>query len=308
MPANGFFTYDAGLVKDGCFFAGFMLAQGDLEDEADCLELGMDVEDGVEVCLRALGTMEWVFAKSDERQQTVNMVWEARKIREAKRRENQRALSRAVEEYELQQASHGDQSHYHPHHTRYVDDRSMYLSSRPLHSGGGGRPPPVGAQTLPVPRSMTHRPLLTPLTVAPTTNIRVHSAPSTACTDNGSWGTYTPPSTATTNRSSPGGRIVDSPPTSASLEYLPSMEPFKTDEVFYHVVPDLDTYGYSGSANTSSSDASLATATTQPMVSYSQHHDGYLDPSVFSTNSSVMSSPVDDGCSQFTEVCHEYYH
>jgi len=151
--------------------------------------------------------------------------------------------------------------------------------------------------------TVTVRPHLTPLTVAPT-NIRVHSAPSTACTDNGSWGTYTPPSTATTQRSSPGG-LVDSPPASASLDYLPSMQQFKNDEVFYHVVPDMDAYNFSGPPSTASSDA----AATQPMVSYSQHHhDGYLDPSVFSTNSSVINSPVDDGCSQFTDVCPEYYH
>lgn len=295
MPTNGFFTYDAGLVKEGCFFAGFMLAQGDLEDEGDCIELGMDVEDGVEVCLRALGTMEWVFAKSDERQETMTMVWEARKIRDAKRRENQRALTHPVGEYELQQASHGDQSQFH--HSRFMDDRSLYMQ-RQLHSNS--RPQPVGAQSLPIPRSMTHRPLLAPLTVAPA-SIRVHSAPSTACTDNGSWGTYTPPSTATTHRSSPGG-LTDSPPTSASLEYLPSMQQFKTDEVFYHVVPDLDTYVYSGSTSALSSDPSQ-----HPMVSYSQHHDGYFAPNVFSTNNSVVGSPVDDGCSQFTEVCQEFY-
>ena len=41
----------------------------------------MDIEDGVKVCLHALGIMEWVFSKSNEQPQTVRMVWEARKMR-----------------------------------------------------------------------------------------------------------------------------------------------------------------------------------------------------------------------------------
>jgi len=90
MPSNGFFTYDAGLVKDGCFFAGFMLAQGDFEDEGHSLELGMDVEDGVDICLHALGSLEWVFSKSDGRQQIVRMMWEARNMREAEHRMSRR--------------------------------------------------------------------------------------------------------------------------------------------------------------------------------------------------------------------------
>ena len=66
MPSDGFFAYDTGLVKDGGIFAGFMLAQGDFKEEGHSLELGMDIEDGVEVCLHAFGAIEWVFAKSDE--------------------------------------------------------------------------------------------------------------------------------------------------------------------------------------------------------------------------------------------------
>jgi hypothetical protein len=70
-----------------------MLAQGNFEEEGHSLELGMDVEDGVEVCLHALGAMEWVFSKSDERQQTIKMVWEARKMREAEHRRSRLRLN-----------------------------------------------------------------------------------------------------------------------------------------------------------------------------------------------------------------------
>ncbi|RPD66016.1 hypothetical protein L226DRAFT_454081 [Lentinus tigrinus ALCF2SS1-7] len=61
-----FFQYDAALVRDGCFFAGFLLAgeSGTKED--------------VEVCLTALSEMRWAFSKNDERQRTVRLVWDAR--------------------------------------------------------------------------------------------------------------------------------------------------------------------------------------------------------------------------------------
>ncbi|TBU32375.1 hypothetical protein BD309DRAFT_879221 [Dichomitus squalens] len=61
-----FFQYDAALVRDGCFFAGFLLAG----------ENG--TRDDVEVCLAALSEMKWAFSKNDERQRTVRLVWDAR--------------------------------------------------------------------------------------------------------------------------------------------------------------------------------------------------------------------------------------
>ncbi|OSD01630.1 hypothetical protein PYCCODRAFT_1369162 [Trametes coccinea BRFM310] len=61
-----FFQYDAALVRDGCFFAGFLLAgeNGTRED--------------VEICLRALSEMRWAFSKNDERERTVRLVWDGR--------------------------------------------------------------------------------------------------------------------------------------------------------------------------------------------------------------------------------------
>lgn len=295
-PSNGFFAYDAGLVKDGCFFAGFMLAQGDFEDEGHTLELGMDVEDGVEVCLRALGAMEWVFSKSDERQQTVRMVWETRKLREAENRRSRHAYAHG-DDYDVQRGSRDNRSPFH-HGSRYLDDRSSYMA-RPLHAG---RPRPSGAETLPVPPTLTHRPHLAPLSLA-STNLRVHSAPSTACTDTGSWPTYTPPGTASTNRSSPED-VYDSPPASA-LSYMSSLQHFRNDsEVFYHTVPDLDHYDFSGSTSTSSSDISLANP-LQSMTSFSEQHEGFLDPNVF--GGSVIGSPAEDGCPRYEQPCNGYY-
>ncbi|EIW60500.1 uncharacterized protein TRAVEDRAFT_165341 [Trametes versicolor FP-101664 SS1] len=59
-----FFQFDAALVRDGCFFAGFLLAS----------DAGTREE--VEICLRALSEMRWAFSKNDERQHTVGLVWE----------------------------------------------------------------------------------------------------------------------------------------------------------------------------------------------------------------------------------------
>ncbi|KAH9946221.1 uncharacterized protein BXZ73DRAFT_86390 [Epithele typhae] len=63
---SAFFQYDAALVRDGCFFAGFLLAgeSGSRED--------------VEVCITALSEMRWAFSKTEERQRTLRLVWESR--------------------------------------------------------------------------------------------------------------------------------------------------------------------------------------------------------------------------------------
>lgn len=62
-----FFEYDASLVRDGCFFAGFLLAGEGGSDE------------DVQTCLQALREMRWAFSKGEEREKTVRMIWESRK-------------------------------------------------------------------------------------------------------------------------------------------------------------------------------------------------------------------------------------
>jgi hypothetical protein len=62
-----FFEFDASLVRDGCFFAGFLLAGEGGSDE------------DVQTCLQALRQMRWAFSKGEEREKTIRMVWESRK-------------------------------------------------------------------------------------------------------------------------------------------------------------------------------------------------------------------------------------
>jgi hypothetical protein len=63
---TAFFQYDASLVRDGCFFAAFLLAK----------ESGTNEE--VEVCMQAMREMRWVFSKAEERVETVKMIWQTR--------------------------------------------------------------------------------------------------------------------------------------------------------------------------------------------------------------------------------------
>ncbi|EIN07736.1 hypothetical protein PUNSTDRAFT_126687 [Punctularia strigosozonata HHB-11173 SS5] len=69
-----FFAYDASLMRDGCFFAAFLLAS----DDSGAYAGGEDeLTADIEICLRALRAMRWGFSKSEEREGTVRMVWEA---------------------------------------------------------------------------------------------------------------------------------------------------------------------------------------------------------------------------------------
>lgn len=54
-------------MRDGCFFAGFLLAGEGGSDE------------DVQTCLQALRQMRWAFSKGEEREKTIWMVWESRK-------------------------------------------------------------------------------------------------------------------------------------------------------------------------------------------------------------------------------------
>ncbi|THG93549.1 hypothetical protein EW145_g8349, partial [Phellinidium pouzarii] len=71
---TSFFEYDASLVRDGCFYAGLLLAG----------ESGSEEE--VKTCLQALREMRWAFSKGEEREHTLRMVWEQRITAEGQRR------------------------------------------------------------------------------------------------------------------------------------------------------------------------------------------------------------------------------
>jgi hypothetical protein len=64
---TSFFQYDAFQIRDGVFFAGLLLANdgiGSMED--------------INLCVSALREMRWAYSKSEEREQSIRMVWQAK--------------------------------------------------------------------------------------------------------------------------------------------------------------------------------------------------------------------------------------
>ncbi|KAH6876473.1 hypothetical protein BKA70DRAFT_1128437 [Coprinopsis sp. MPI-PUGE-AT-0042] len=91
---SGIFSWDSGLVRDGCFYAGYLAAsteevvlepthdvQTSEQDERELSPSPLTADEGVMVCLAVLSSKRWLFSKSDEREETIRMIWEARKAK-----------------------------------------------------------------------------------------------------------------------------------------------------------------------------------------------------------------------------------
>ncbi|KAG9318282.1 hypothetical protein JVU11DRAFT_366 [Chiua virens] len=170
VPSN-FFTYDAGLICDGCFFAGMLLAQSDkLSSERDVQGWDADWEEGVMACLQALGEVRWVYSRSHEREKTLRAEWEARIERDTGRRQVQQSPT----SFSFKQS---------PGHSPCLNDIT------PL-------PCPTDANSKPRTLSLVSaggRPHLPPLSISLPSD---DSGPDTVLTDDGSWESYTPPPTS----------------------------------------------------------------------------------------------------------------
>ncbi|KAG1790981.1 uncharacterized protein HD556DRAFT_1241415 [Suillus plorans] len=291
VPSSGFFAHDAGLIRDGCYYAALLLAQGDVDQDADSdlkgddgLAWDADAEDGVDVCLRALGEIGWIYANSEEREKTVRMVWEARVIRDDERRRERNRQRDYLEDQRAQAYHSGQRS----------QDHSPYMINKPsLPASARGQ----GA----TPRSLSlvsaagqSRPHLPPLSVAFSP---AESSPNTAITDDGSgsWSTYTPPTTsssmtsnATTNRSvSPPDS--GSPHTLSSLKHLPPIQhSLKTEnDSFYN--GDLDPFSFSVDGTTGPGVVGGAHGWTSQYQHPVGPGSGYLDPSVIFTGADCQT-------------------
>lgn len=172
---SSFFAYDAGLIRDGCFFAGLLLSQSDKFDaEGDMIGWDADWEEGVMACLQALGEVRWVYSRSQEEEKTLKAEWEARIERDTSRRQAQQS------------------------------PRSFPIKQSPGHSPclNDDTPLPCSTASISRPRTLSLvaaggqvRPHLPPLS---TSFPHDDSGPDTALTDDGSgsWEPYTPPSTS----------------------------------------------------------------------------------------------------------------
>ncbi|KIJ60672.1 hypothetical protein HYDPIDRAFT_98320 [Hydnomerulius pinastri MD-312] len=311
VTSSGFFAHDAGLVRDGCFFAGLLLAQSDLDgnlesdlEGGDGVRWDSDVEEGVEVCLRALGEIRWVYANAHEREKTLRAIWEARIDRDNGHHQDR---SRTYREGQISQVS------YHPDHnpqnrSPYMDEKAPAPRNMVQHS----------VPSNPHPRSLSlisaggqARPHLPPISVS---FPRVDSGPDTAVTDDGSgsWPTYTPPTTSGSMTSTVATqRSVSpvSPPNHPSMKHI--QHTLKSEDAFYGGVPDMDPFSFSVESAASAQNLAGPGLGSQ-WTSYSHQHqsgaNGYLDPSVIFTSDAALGRVSDDGCPHFGSDCQAYYH
>ena len=304
---TGFFQWDAGLIRDGCFFAGFLAAgvEGDIIDTSvdernEDLNNGqghLSVEEGVGLCLAALKEMRWAFSKCEEREETVRMVWENRKIG----RHGRHTLSR------LNLARPG-------------------LDTYTVHQVGSAYDKPIPAAShmtsnafLPLSlHGLDDRPQLPPIHLLYSPR-RVESAPATAYSTDGhganGWPSYTPPGTGTSVATSAGTGVSSlSSRGSPVFANLPTSISFKGEinDPYYHVTGDLEQFSFNVPVAASGINDVSAIGSIAPYHhrSHSPGTAAYLDSSAFRTPGSTLLSSNGDTttCAQFGEDCTGYYH
>ncbi|KAL4065387.1 hypothetical protein V8B97DRAFT_1868574 [Scleroderma yunnanense] len=309
FSSSGFFAHDTGLIRDGCFFAGMLLTQSDLEGDAgvdikcsDGTRWDTDLEEGVDVCLRALGQISWVYANSHEQIKSLRAHWEARIHRDNE------CLQNDSRDFVGRQSSPSQYPPSQDHSPYTVDKTPLPRSSSSL--------------TLPRPLSLISaggqvRPHLPPLSMS---FPRGEGGPDTALTDdgNGSWSAYTPPttsgsmaSTIATQRSiSP----ASPPPPLRSMQH--TLPPPKTEETCYSI-QDLDPFSFSVDNTTNGPNMAvpgLGVSNTWSPYSHNQpasqgNGHGYLDPRViYSGSDAVLGRSSEDGCPHFGSDCQGYFH
>ncbi|KAG6854928.1 hypothetical protein C0991_009751 [Blastosporella zonata] len=287
---RGIFRWDAGLVRDGCFFAGFLAASVETDtvdfDDDDRSRGRLPAEEGVALCLTALSEMRWGFSRSEEREETVRMIWENRKVGRNTGRLN----------------SFGRIGYPEPTYRKPMPP----IQVPPYTSHGY---PTMGGHD---------RPLLPPLR----SPRRAESAPSTAYTTNGQggsgWPSYTPPGTATSVATSAGTGVSLSARGSPLFNSVTTHIPYKGDihEPFYHVPADIDSqFSFHAPVGPGMNDG--------PIIGNGHYHhreppssahsmqsttsSTYLDASVFPGSGSAMVHGTDN-CPQFGDDCNGYYH
>ncbi|KAF7353620.1 Zn(2)-C6 fungal-type domain-containing protein [Mycena venus] len=289
------FTWDAGLVRDGCFFAGFLCASIDNDApefavenrefkhaDMDSVRNGLDTEEGIRLCLSAMQEINWAFSRSEEREETVRRIWEDKKKRRL-------------------------DPHHHAGLTGPYDDyhhsQSQTSYSEP--------PPPLGATPYPsfpskwaqdveahghLPLLLIDRPVLPPLTLlshnSPPRHI-IDSRPSTGYSVDGAGGHGRRGSPVFANFG--GG--------SGAPDVIGGLKSPDNENPFFNVTRDLDHFSFNPSS------VVVRDADCSPHYSPS----GFLNPAntVFSVDSGVLARNEQDdmdGCPQFGESCTEFYH
>ncbi|KAL1669321.1 hypothetical protein GGG16DRAFT_127897 [Schizophyllum commune] len=282
MDSSGLFRWDTGIVRDGCFFAG-VLAASVKKDGADDFKLEAcrlspaDLEEGVALTISALSEMNWALSKSDDREQTIRLIWQTKSS---------------------MQFSTGDgQMHYRV---------EAPFSSSPVFAPDAESSRPGSQGMLTVPAHVHGRPQPPPLTL-PDGPIRgIASAPTTAVSADGSvWSSYSPPGTATsgTNSTSTTGVSGGGSPMFASP--VSTMPVFKSDmedpgAFFQGSSGDLDTFGVMSVDNPASGVVAAAP--------FDHRSSGYMDTGVgVFTPGNMGPSPGPPDVNSFQDD-HGFYH
>ncbi|KAJ6547066.1 hypothetical protein B0H19DRAFT_954207 [Mycena capillaripes] len=300
------FSWDAGLVRDGCFFAGFLCAS--IENDApefsvenrefkhadmDSVRNGLDTEEGIRLCLSALKEMNWAFSRSEEREETVRCIWEDKKKRKLEHRHAHHPLPTYDVDYNSQpQPPYPEPSSYSPFPSKWVQDVDAHAH---------------------LPLLLGERPILPPLNLlhhnSPPRHL-IDSAPNTGYSVDGAgasgWPSYTPPGTATSVTSTSTGVSSTGSPVFANLGGS-DMGGFKSDNEsspFFSVTRDLDHFSFNVPS----------VVVREPDCSPHYSPSGFMNPvsGVFSVADSAVLARNEhddmDGCPQFGESCTEFYH
>ncbi|KAJ7445721.1 hypothetical protein B0H11DRAFT_1746591 [Mycena galericulata] len=298
------FSWDAGAVRDGCFFAGFLCASIDNDAaefavenrefkhaDMESVRSGLDTEDGVRLCLSVLKEMLWAFSKSEEREETVRRIWEDKKKRKLEHQHSQQPLP----PYDLDYHSQPQTTYPEPFASKWVHDVDAHGH---------------------MPLMLVERPILPPLNLLHHDSPPRHaidSAPSTGYSVDGAggsgWPTYTPPGTATSGTSTSTGVSSGGSPVFPTLAGS-DIGGFKSENdsnPFFHVTRDLDHFSFNPPIAPN-------VVVRDPDCSPHYSPSGFLNPvnGVFSVSDSAVLTRHEhedmDSCPQFGENCTEFYH
>ena len=276
VDISGIFRWDAGLIRDGCFYAGYLAACCDsdiiqYEEKREDGTTPTTTEEAVLVCLDALAAMRWGYSRSEEREESIRLIWENRKVK----LQNQGG---SISPYDLE---------------------------RPPSISFGPAPNPVNISA---PNQFSTSLILPRLTSLP--NRAVQSAPNTACSPDGrglnGWPSYTPPGTATTN--------LSSGPDSPIFANMPPFKT-AADDLYYHTsAGEMDQFSYHppltaeslenettstmGRYSVRPSPADMHILTSNPSVNYIASN--------FHANPTILTDF--QSCPPFGDTCASNYH
>ncbi|KAF9483839.1 hypothetical protein BDN70DRAFT_798935 [Pholiota conissans] len=301
VDVPGIFRWDTGMVRDGCFYAGYLAANMDGEyldlptDENNAEDAGahLSVDEGVTICLTALATMRWGFSKTEEREDTIRMIWENRKLRRQ------------------------GQAHHLPlYDADYHPSMPMADSQLPMSMASGQ--PHASLSVV----NAENRPMLPPLNLFAAQR-RVDSAPSTAASsEDRRWPEYTPPPTATSIATSTGTGLSGlSRRGSPVFANAPSFKQ-AGDDIFYHTVGDMDQFSYnvpqlSGPAVVREAPGMVGGVQSfgprgspmEPHTLATSAATNYMAAgTMFGPPSDIMTNADFHSCPQFGENCNGGYH